>query len=128
MLSPASAAKFGLKLGALDPRIEIRGATGEAEPHITTVQTLTFIGVPFRGVDFLVSEHALGGPVDGLIGQNVLGGPDVEYDFAGGVIAPLPAEGLRRRLAGLLGAERLGRTVDPADGPVGPPDRRARLR
>jgi tetratricopeptide (TPR) repeat protein/predicted aspartyl protease len=85
MLSPASAAKFGLKLGALDPRIEIRGATGEAEPHITTVQTLTFIGAPFREVDFLVSEHALGGPVDGLIGQNVLGGPDVEYDFSGGV-------------------------------------------
>ena len=85
MLSPAGAAKFGLKLGALDPRIEIRGATGEAQPHITTVQTLTFIGLPFHEVDFLVSEHALGGPVDGLIGQNVLGGPDVEYDFASGV-------------------------------------------
>ncbi len=84
MLSPASAAKFGLKLGALDPRIDVRGATGEVNAHITTVQTLTFIGVPFHEVEFLVGEHALG-PADGLIGQNVLGGPDVEYDFANGV-------------------------------------------
>jgi tetratricopeptide (TPR) repeat protein/predicted aspartyl protease len=85
MLSPASAAKFGLKLGPLDARIRITGATGEANAHITTVQTVTFLGTPFHGVEFLVAEHALG-PADGTIGQNVLGGPDVEYDFANGVI------------------------------------------
>ena len=84
ILNPGSAAKFGLKLGPLDPRFHVQGATGEASMHVTTVKTLTFLGIPFPDVEFLVGEHALG-PADGLIGQNVLGGPDVEYDFANGV-------------------------------------------
>jgi predicted aspartyl protease/tetratricopeptide (TPR) repeat protein len=84
ILNPGSAAKFGLKLGPLDPRFHVEGATGEAFMHVTTVKTLTFLDIPFPDVEFLVGEHALG-PADGLIGQNVLGGPDVEYDFANGV-------------------------------------------
>ena len=85
VLGPASAAKFGLKLGPLGPGIHIQGVTGEADMHVTTVKTLTFIGVPFHDVDFLVGEHAFGA-ADGLIGQNALGGVDVEYDLANGVV------------------------------------------
>lgn len=85
MMNPASAAKFGLKLGALDPHFRIMGVTGEVDAHVTTAKTLTFAGIPFSGVEFLVGEHGLGS-ADGLIGQNVLGGPDVEYDFANGVM------------------------------------------
>jgi tetratricopeptide (TPR) repeat protein/predicted aspartyl protease len=85
MLGPSSAQKFGLKLGPLDPRIRVGGVTGEVNAHITTVKTLTFLGAPFDGVEFLVGEHGFG-PADGLIGQNVLGGPDVEYDLANGIV------------------------------------------
>jgi len=84
-MNPASAAKFGLRLGPLDPHIHIMGVTGEVDAHVTTAKTLTFAGIPFSDVEFLVGEHGLGS-ADGLIGQNVLGGPDVEYDFANGVM------------------------------------------
>jgi len=85
VMNPASAAKFGLKLGPLDPHLHIIGVTGEVDAHVTTAKTLTFAGMPFSGVEFLVGEHGLGS-ADGLLGQNVLGGPDVEYDFANGVM------------------------------------------
>lgn len=85
VLNPASAARFGLKLGPLNPRIHIQGVTGEVNAHVTTVKTLTFLGVPFPDLDFVVGEHAVGA-ADGLLGQDVLGGPDVEYDFANGIV------------------------------------------
>ena len=85
VMNPGSAAKFGLKLGPLDPHLHIMGVTGEVDAHVTTAKTLTFAGIPFSGVEFLVGEHGLGS-ADGLLGQNVLGGPDVEYDFANGVM------------------------------------------
>jgi predicted aspartyl protease/tetratricopeptide (TPR) repeat protein len=85
VLNPGSAAKFGLKLGPLDPRFRVEGVTGEASMHVTTVKTLTFMDAPFRDVEFLVGEHGIG-PADGLIGQNALGGIDAEYDLADGVV------------------------------------------
>ncbi|HEX3406127.1 MAG TPA: retropepsin-like aspartic protease, partial [Caulobacteraceae bacterium] len=85
MLSPASAAKFGLKLGPIGPGIRISGVTGEADMHVTTVKTLTFLGAPFHDVQFLVGEHGIG-QADGLLGQNALGGIDAEYDLANGVV------------------------------------------
>ena len=85
VLNPGSAAKFGLKLGPLDPHFRVEGVTGEASMHVTTVKTLTFMDAPFRDVEFLVGEHATG-PGDGLIGQNALGGIDAEYDLANSVV------------------------------------------
>ena len=85
MLSPAAAAKFGLKTDPLPPTIRIGGVTGEAEVKVTTVKDFSVLGTPLHSVDFLVGEHGMGA-TDGLIGQNLLSLIDIEFDFSGGAI------------------------------------------
>jgi tetratricopeptide (TPR) repeat protein/predicted aspartyl protease len=85
-LDPATAAKLGLHLDPLPANFEVRGFTGRVDAHVARAKQVEFGGYTLRGgADFLVDEHALG-EGDGILGQNLLGGVDVEYDFANGVV------------------------------------------
>ena len=83
-LNPDVAARIGLRLTDLPPDFVIRGLTGEARMRLATARDFTFLGAELHQAEFLVAEHGMGG-ADGLVGQQIMGKFDVEYDFAKGV-------------------------------------------
>src|SRR5690606_11967600 len=56
-------------------------------------------GRTIENVQFLVSGNAVLGDADGIIGQNVLGRADTEYDLANGVIRAFHAKNCKGSLA-----------------------------
>ena len=83
-ISPGSAAELGLRLSAAPPGLHVRGIGGEADVRVATVKQLSLGGHVFERIQFLVGGGEVGGA--GLIGQNILGFADTEYDLAGGTI------------------------------------------
>jgi tetratricopeptide (TPR) repeat protein len=88
MLSAASAAALNLKLKAAPYGMRIVGIGGATKPSVANVETFTLAGIPVHNMGFFVSGSVggLGGGSVGLLGQNVFGVSDVEYDFANGKI------------------------------------------
>ena len=83
-LSSAGAAKLGLKVIPL-PEFTVRGVGGRAQTGVTKVKSFSFAGADLGGMEFLVAGETFGDTI-GLLGQNILGTLDVEYDFANGVV------------------------------------------
>lgn len=91
-LGPVSAERFKLK-GAFEPLgLTIEGVTGDVRTHLARADDFSVGGGTYHNVQFLIGEHQFG-PTDGLIGQNMLGNIDVEYDFANGVMRLFDAKG-----------------------------------
>ncbi|HKE94659.1 MAG TPA: aspartyl protease family protein, partial [Povalibacter sp.] len=92
MLSLQNTQKFGVKLEPAPANLQIvSGVVGNARVQMTKVAQFTLTGFAgghvYEKVDFLVIDKILGGGrVDGLIGQNVIGMGDTEYDLANGFI------------------------------------------
>ena len=84
LISPGSAAEFGLKLTDLPPGYFNRGLGGSFAPKLTIVDRFTIAGVPIPRVQFLVGGSEVGSV--GLLGQNVLALADTEFDLANGMI------------------------------------------
>jgi tetratricopeptide (TPR) repeat protein/predicted aspartyl protease len=84
MLNPEAAVRVGLHPIALSPDFVVRGVTGEANLRMATANDFGILGVHVKQAEFLVGEHELG--ADGLIGQQILGKFDVEYDLANGMV------------------------------------------
>jgi tetratricopeptide (TPR) repeat protein len=82
-ISPDTARELGL---SLEPSpIQLRGIGGAAgRTYITRIRTLDLAGVPVHDVEFIVGGSEMGG--GGLLGQNVLGIGDVEYDLGHGAV------------------------------------------
>jgi tetratricopeptide (TPR) repeat protein/predicted aspartyl protease len=93
MLSPSTAAEFGLRLEPV-PWLTLNGVGGgTVNPRLTTA-TLTLGGVTIpRKLEFLVGGNEIGGGARGALGQNILRIADVEYDLANGVIRLIKPEG-----------------------------------
>lgn len=67
--------------------MSIRGVGGqEREARAVLVNDFNFAGVPLKNYDFLLGGRIGGGGIDGIIGENLLGGMEVEYDLANGVL------------------------------------------
>lgn len=90
-ISSGKAAELGLHLESLSNRLVIRGVGGEMHPSLAVVKTVDLAGVPLRNIDFIVGGGEIGNGA-GLLGQNVLGIGDVEYDLAHGAIRLLRAK------------------------------------
>jgi len=90
MLTRDAVAKFGLRVGAMPANIRVRGTGGAADVGLTKVSAFTLNG--FLGgrvqdnVEFIVGGNLFDDGVAGIIGQNVLGNADTEYDLANGII------------------------------------------
>jgi tetratricopeptide (TPR) repeat protein len=84
LISPGTAAASGLKLRPTPMGFRLGGVGGETSASIATVKTFTLAGVPIRDVEFFVGGTDTG--TAGLLGQNVLGLGDVEYDLPHGAI------------------------------------------
>ncbi len=95
MLTPAAADRLGIKSSRAPPEAQVYGfGGGETFVRIGKAKDVEFGDLPpFHGVSFLVGGSDLGAEVSGLLGQNLLGATDVEYDLANGVIRLFSAKG-----------------------------------
>jgi predicted aspartyl protease len=94
MLSVASAKELKLSLESAPPQFSVAGVGGSVQSYVTTVKSFGVGKYKLPGVEFLVGGGDLsGGRAVGLIGQNVLGVGDVEYDLAQGDIRLFVPEG-----------------------------------
>ncbi|THD62878.1 aspartyl protease family protein [Phenylobacterium sp.] len=84
---------LGMKHSLAPFGMVIEGVGGERrEARAMRADLFTFAGVGFRNTDFLLLERADAG-MAGMIGENLMGPFDVEYDFANGVMRYFKAEG-----------------------------------
>jgi tetratricopeptide (TPR) repeat protein/predicted aspartyl protease len=91
LLLPESAKRLGLKEGPAPFGIELEGLTGKTDVSLAHAKDFTLLSLTLHNVDFLVAGHDLG-EADGLLGQNLLGFADMEYDLGNGAIRFFKAE------------------------------------
>jgi len=84
LISPGVAAAAGLHTYAAPHNFRLSGIGGETNASVAKVKDFTLAGLPIHNIEFLVGGSDFGNA--GLIGQNVLGLADVEYDLPHGVI------------------------------------------
>ncbi|TPG18678.1 hypothetical protein EAH87_11405 [Sphingomonas koreensis] len=89
-LSPDTAAEYGLKLHDAPFGFYMTGIGGRAEASVATVADFELSGQTIHHVDFLVGGSTVGQA--GLLGQNVLGIADAEYDLANGAVRLIKAK------------------------------------
>jgi tetratricopeptide (TPR) repeat protein len=95
---------------------------GEAQMSVATVKDFVFDGVPLHRIDFIVLDRRLGEAVDGSIGENILGIPDVEYDLGNGAIRLFQASGCRNADLAYWSTNQTDSVVDnQAEGKLDPP-------
>lgn len=100
MLGEANAKRLGLGRGMTPPGMRVRGVGGTAPVKVGVADRFELSGGVLTNVDFLVGDLAPGSRADGILGQNVLGVLDVEYDFANGAIRLFRPQGCEKaRLA-----------------------------
>ena len=83
IISPAAAAELGLRVVEAPDGFSIRTTAGERNMRLTTVKDFALAGATFHNVQFIVADLGIG--ASGVLGQNVLGLADVEYDLGHGV-------------------------------------------
>ena len=99
MLTRESAEKFKLRLGPDPAGLEVRGATGGVGVRETRARDFMLAGFGLaHNVDFLVAGSDFAGGADGIIGQNLLGFADTEYDLGNGVIRLFHASDCGKRM------------------------------
>lgn len=95
VLSPSTAAEHKLAHHVVW-NLTIGGIGGHTQASVTTVKAFTLAAFPLPNVEFLIAEGVGGDDAAGVLGQNILGVADVEYDLAHGVIRLIRAEGCRQ--------------------------------
>lgn len=85
MLTEAAAAELELPLDPLPPG-RVMGVTGELKVRSTRVKRLQLSAGEINNVEFLVGGNEPGRGAQGLLGRNLLGATDTEYDLANGVV------------------------------------------
>ena len=91
LITPANAAQLHLSLHSAPFNIRISGVGGEAGVSVATV-TLGLAGQTLPQADFMVGGGETGSGVIGVLGENLLGLGDGDYDLANGVIRLLKPE------------------------------------
>lgn len=85
VIDTTAAKALGLKLAKTDERA--RGVGGEVDLYFTTIDSLAINKDASLGrVDMLASADVGGNGVVGLLGENILGFADIEYDLPHGAI------------------------------------------
>jgi tetratricopeptide (TPR) repeat protein len=84
VIAPSALKGFGLGSG-YEPRLRVGGIGGQVAAQATAVKDFAMGGSMFHNIEFLVVDGADAGGLAGILGQNILGAADVEYDLANGV-------------------------------------------
>lgn len=85
MVTPRAADKFQMRVSDLPQGFYLQGAVGTTSARLGVATSFELEKQKFQRLEFLVAGDSLGS-VDGLLGQNILGALDVEYDLANGVV------------------------------------------
>jgi tetratricopeptide (TPR) repeat protein len=97
VITPTSAEQYRLKLHSAPFNLRLEGVGGRSEASAAYVEELTLADQTVRHIEFLVASVAMEGDAAGLLGSNVLGMADAEYDLAKGVIRLMrPGEGCNK--------------------------------
>ncbi|MDB5460394.1 MAG: hypothetical protein JWO72_2135 [Caulobacteraceae bacterium] len=83
VIGPVSAQRLGLKPSALNG--QMKGIGGTTDLKMATVKQFSLTKLPLKDIQFLVAP-GVDGDIAGVIGENILGVGDVEYDLANGVV------------------------------------------
>lgn len=86
MLTPTAAARLGVKSRTGPNKVMVGGMGGQEEMGVGKASEIHLGDIPVKNVDFLIGGRNFEGSIDGLLGQNMLGGVEVEYDLANGVL------------------------------------------
>ncbi len=85
--------EFGLKTYSAPAGFYIRGiGSGHQSAEVSKVTEFVYAGIPIKNIEFLVSGGGYAPGAAGIIGQNLLGASDIEYDLANGVIRLFKAQ------------------------------------
>lgn len=95
LVTPRAAEKFKLKPIAGLEGLSLRGAVGSTAARGGNAASFALDRVELKKVDFLIAGDDLG-EADGLLGQNILGQMDVEYDLANGVVRIFQPQGCEK--------------------------------
>lgn len=90
-LSKASAAEFGLRTSPAPAWFRLKGINGDTAASVATAKDFALAGIRLPSVDFIVGGSDTG--TAGLLGQNILGLADVEYDFPHGAVRLMRVSG-----------------------------------
>ncbi len=94
-LTNESAQRLKLRLAPLPYGLTISGIGGRADAQLTHAANFALTGLkgpPIKNVDFVVFGNRFAGVADGLIGENILGFVDTEYDLGHNVIRLMRAK------------------------------------
>ncbi|MGN6817634.1 MAG: aspartyl protease family protein [Sphingomonas sp.] len=83
-ISRASAAEYGLKVESAPPWFRLMGIGGDTSAGVANTDQFWLAGIKLPKVSFIVGGSDMG--ATGLLGQNILGLADVEYDLPHGAV------------------------------------------
>lgn len=90
-ISRATAAEFRLENTALPPWFRVIGVNGDASASAAVARNFSLAGIVLPKVDFIVAGTDTGSA--GLIGKNILGLADVEYDLPHAMVRLMKVQG-----------------------------------
>lgn len=93
-ISSASAAEFGLKVAPAPFYFRVKGIGGDSSAGVAESTDFSLSGIKVPKTDFIVGGSDTG--TAGLIGQNILGLADVEYDLPHGAVRLMKTTGCGR--------------------------------
>jgi tetratricopeptide (TPR) repeat protein len=96
MISHAAAAEYKLHTYPAPEGFRVEGLGGPVLASLAMVKELTVFNVPLPNREFFVGGSESGIGADGVLGQNILGSFDVEYDLANGVIRLMKPKGCEK--------------------------------
>ena len=83
-ISHASAVEYALREQSMPPWFFVKGIGGDATVGYTETETFSLAGIKWPKTDFVVGGSDTG--TTGLLGQNILGLADIEYDLPHGAV------------------------------------------
>ncbi len=96
LISPPEAAALHLPLRPTNFNFHLSGVGGDTSASITTVKSFKLAKADIPNIEFLVGGGDVGAGAAGVVGQNVLGLADVEYDLEHGAIRLMRPRGCER--------------------------------
>ena len=115
-ISRAVAKEYGLRDIPAPPNFRLGGIGGEQSASATRVETFTLQSIDLHNIEFVVGGTELRGSEGvGLLGQNVLGLADVEYDLGHGAIRIMKTKGCKNANLAYWAKDRPFSIVDIED-------------
>lgn len=117
-ISAASAAEFGLHVEPAPVWFRVKGVGGDVSAGVAVAKDFSLAGINIPKANFIVSGSDTG--TAGLIGQNILGLADVEYDLPHGTVRLLKPQGCSRSNLAYWAGTKPVTVVELDPGPGGP--------